>query len=336
MSGPYSSCPVCGSSDAREVSDRDRRGAPLSTVLCRACGHVHNDPIPSEAELIEFYGSRYRIDYKGAAKPRGRQIARNFARVEAFWRAHADVLTGRPRMLDVGAGSGEFLFFAQGLGYEARGIEPNAGYAAYCREDLGLNVATADLASLEQDSTVYDFIRLNHVLEHLRDPVDALWRISAKLAPGGVLYVEVPDVFAYARLKSRGGMFHYGHISNFSPWTLRAAAARAGLAEFPDTADAMADLTAAFFIPGPTMAVEDAVNPENAHRVAAALEAHQASSRPPLAVLSRLVQKLVLRAGEMRLASSLSEPARIGEHYMSRLDRARFSPAQRDLTLSRT
>ena len=154
-----SSCPVCSARDAREVSGKDRHGAPLTTVLCSACGHVYNDPVPSAAELADFYGSRYRVAYKGAAKPRGRQIARNFARIEQYWREHANVLRARARMLDVGAGSGEFLFFAQSLGYAARGIEPNAGYAAYCRDDLGLNVETADIESLAGDEQVGRLLR---------------------------------------------------------------------------------------------------------------------------------------------------------------------------------
>lgn len=321
-----SSCPVCSAHDAREVSAKDRHGDPLVTVLCSACGHVYNDPVPSAAELVEFYGSRYRVAYKGAAKPRGRQIARNFARTEQYWRDHADVLRARTRMLDVGAGSGEFLFFAQSLGYAARGVEPNAGYAAYCREDLGLNVATADIESLANDPEVYDFIRLNHVLEHLRDPVDALARIAAKLAPGGVLYVEVPNVIQYAQMKSKGGMFHYGHISNFSPWTLRAAAGRAGLAELPETAASMAGRTAAFFVRADALPAETAANPENAHRVAAALDAHQNRRFNPLAALARLARKLALRAGETRLAASLAEPRKIGMHYCDKLDAAKFRP----------
>ena len=99
-------------------------------------------------------------------------------------------------------------------------------------------VRTASIEDLHADASTYDFIRLNHVLEHLRDPVEALERIAARLSPDGLLYVEVPDICAYAASKSKGGIFHYGHISNFSAWTLRAAAGRAGLVELAETAPA--------------------------------------------------------------------------------------------------
>lgn len=95
------------------VSDLDRQGKPLTTLLCDGCGHVFNDPIPTAEELAAFYARDYRVSYKGAARPRGRQIARNFELIERYWRQWAQMMTNRPRMLDIGAGSGEFLFVAQ-------------------------------------------------------------------------------------------------------------------------------------------------------------------------------------------------------------------------------
>ena len=153
------------------MSSTDRRGAPLVTLLCKSCGHVFNDPVPSADELAAFYAKAYRVSYKGAARPRGRQIARNFGRVEKFWSRWGHLVRNHPRVLDVGAGSGEFLFFAQSLGYDASGVEPNVDYANFCRNELGLPVRTASIEDLHADASTYDFIRLNHVLEHLRDPV---------------------------------------------------------------------------------------------------------------------------------------------------------------------
>ena len=156
---------------------------------------------------------------KGAARPRRRQILRNFRRVAEHIRTYRDVLIPARKVLDVGAGSGEFACLMRELGKEVTGIEPNAGYAAYCRDDLGLDVRTAHLAPHLFDAAEFDLIRLNHVLEHLNDPVKYLAMIAGWLKPGGVLYVEVPNIEVYCRTKSRGNMFHYGHIWNFNPWT---------------------------------------------------------------------------------------------------------------------
>ena len=237
-----------GQEGLREVvSDTDRHGQPLRTVICMDTGLVRNDPIPGDEELARFYSEDYRTSYKGAAKPRRRQIIRNFRRVAGHIRQFRDVLDPVEKVLDVGAGSGEFAFLMTELGKDVIGIEPNAGYAAYCREDLGLDIRTAHLDPGLFEPGQFDLIRLNHVLEHLNDPVKYLSMMAAWLAPGGTLYVEVPNIETYAREKSRGNMFHYGHIFNFNPWTLRTAAALAGLDEVPETMDRCRDTTGVFF-----------------------------------------------------------------------------------------
>jgi SAM-dependent methyltransferase len=307
------------------VSDLDRQGKPLTTLLCDGCGHVVNDPIPTAEELAAFYARDYRVSYKGATRPRGRQIARNFERIERYWRQWAQMMTNRPRMLDIGAGSGEFLFVAQALSHETQGIEPNVGYAAYCRDELGLPVSTATIEDLEKSDAVYDFIRLNHVLEHMRDPVASLERAARHLADDGVIYIEVPDILGYAAAKSRGRMFHYGHISNFSPWTLRAAAGRAGLVEVDETAPVLRNSTAGFFKKGGRWSVEQTHNRANAEQVREALRGHQERPLAPVAKAVHMARKLLRNVNHTRIAVTASAPRMIGAHYVSRIKDANNS-----------
>jgi len=70
--------------DLVEVSAADRHGKPLRTILNRRTGLVRNDPVPSDAELEQFYSRDYRVAYKGAAKPRKRQAFRNFRRAARY------------------------------------------------------------------------------------------------------------------------------------------------------------------------------------------------------------------------------------------------------------
>ncbi len=331
----HSACPVCLSVEGHVVSDRDRRGQPLTTLVCDGCGHVYNDPIPSSEELAAFYTRDYRVAYKGASRPRGRQIARNFGRVERFWRSWGGLMSDRKGVLDIGAGSGEFLFVAQSLGHEAQGIEPNVGYAAYCRDDLGLAVSTGALEDLEKNDAVFDFIRLNHVLEHMRDPVEALERAARHLAPGGVIYIEVPDIVAYAATKSGGRIFHYGHISNFSPWTLRAAAGRAGLVEMSEPAEHLRNGCAAFFQKGEPWSIEQTRNVANAAQVREAVRSHSARPSEPIRKLLNMARKLIRSVNDALTARRASGPRLIGEHYVSRITRARDSePAARTPVLT--
>ena len=266
-----------GAGDAVEVvSERDRQGNPLRTVLCTETGLVRNDPVPGDEELARFYSEEYRTAYKAAERPRRSQILRNFRRVADHVRRFRDVLEPAGRVLDVGAGSGEFIFLMRALGKEAVGVEPNRGYSIWCREELGLDVRTTHLEPELFETGSFDLIRFNHVLEHLNDPVKYLAMARTWLAPEGVLYVEVPNIEEDCRVKSRGNLFHYGHIWNFNPWTLRAVAGLAGLEELDATRERSAGTTGVVFQAGPVLAAADLVNAENAARVRGLLARHYA------------------------------------------------------------
>jgi len=310
-------CILCGGKRARIVSTRDRRRRPLSSVLCMECGLIHNSPIPTDAELEAFYRDTYRLEYKGAAVPSRRQIVRNFTYVKAFFERNAALFANARTCLDVGAGSGEFLFFAKALGMEAKGIEPNEGYAAYARESLGLDVATGFIQNTEYPEGGADLIRLNHVLEHLNRPVDSLRAIGRWLANDGVIYIEVPNIETYARSKSRGHIFHIGHVFNFNPWTLRACAGLAGFEEVESVRAANAGSTGTFFRKGRRWTAEDARNPENAAHVAEALRRHYAERRLAKTA-AKLMRKLKRHVGATGTGLRLAEPAAIGAHFVER------------------
>ncbi|MBM3608771.1 MAG: class I SAM-dependent methyltransferase, partial [Alphaproteobacteria bacterium] len=167
----------------------------------------------------------------------------------------------------------------------------------FCREEYGLNVRTALLEPPVFEEGSFDFIRLNHVLEHLNDPVKYLAMIARWLKPGGVFYVEVPDIEAYCRSKSKGGMFHYGHIYNFSPWTLRAAAWLAGLQEYAPTAQRCANSTGVFFIHAEEGQAPRTENTDHARMLEELLRVHaQGGSAQPRA--AKMLRKFAVRVDE--------------------------------------
>lgn len=295
------------------VSETDRHGRPLRTLICMETGLVRNDPVPRDEELVQFYAEDYRVAYKGAAKPRRRQVLRNFRRAAEYVRTFRDVLEPAAHVLDVGAGSGEFAFLMTRFGKTVKGIEPNSTYATYCRETLGLDVQTAHLSPDLFGPEQFDLIRLNHVLEHLNDPITHLRQIAVWLKKSGLLYIEVPNIEAYCREKSRGGMFHYAHIFNFNPWTLRTCAGLAGLTEAPETAERTSGSTGVFFRRDTSAAQSITTESlENAQHVRALINAHYAGAFSHGRAAKPFV-KLAKRFEETLSGLALGPPAAIGE-----------------------
>jgi SAM-dependent methyltransferase len=78
------------------------------------------------------------------------------------------------------------------MGMSAKGCEPDAGASATCRE-LGLDVHQGEVFDAPFDNESFDVITLNHVIEHVRQPLQLLVKLYDLLAPGGVLWLALPN-----------------------------------------------------------------------------------------------------------------------------------------------
>lgn len=220
-------CNVCGSTHARQIAGRDRDGRPLRTVMCQDCGLVWTDPRPDAEAIRRFYTHDYRSAYKGAAEPKRKHVLRETRRAIARFRRVEPLLFAGARVLDVGAGAGFFPHVLQSRGFEVLGIEPNRGYCEWGMATFGVNVRNGTLQDFEFSDQPFDLITLNHVLEHLPDPGEALARLRSWLKPEGLLVVEVPNVESEFHAPNK--RFHIGHLYNFSPDNLVRLARTQGL-----------------------------------------------------------------------------------------------------------
>jgi SAM-dependent methyltransferase len=221
-----SPCRLCGSEERQLLASRGRGFVPLTTVICRGCGLVSHHPLPDPAAVAAFYATQYRVAYKGGWEPKRKHALR--AQRGAIARAArlAPLLPPGARVLDAGASSGEFTYVMDRLGFAARGIEPNRGYAGFARRVYGVAVQDGGLEEATIPPASLDLVTLNHVLEHLADPWDALERIGRWLAPEGLLFIEVPNLAGVR--KQAANTFHAAHIWNFTPETLAELAWQAG------------------------------------------------------------------------------------------------------------
>ena len=315
-------CALCGATNHHLVSTKDRHGSALRTILCSGCGIITNDPIPSDEELAAFYKNDYRTAYKGTPEPRMRQVWRNFSRIEQHMLDNRAVYISGMKCLDLGSGSGELMFLANAIGMNSTGVEPNEGYANYCRTKLGLDVANQTLEETNFAPENFDLIRLSHVLEHMRDPVRSLKVLHGSLKADGIIYIEVPDIEAEAARKMHGKMFHFGHLYNFNPVTLRLAAALAGFEELPQTAERLRPTTGAFFVKakGAPKIPSDLVS--NAAVMKQAMDEHSVRQLPQPkggSATGRVVAVVSLRLKEMLQARRFSQHRDIANNFAAQL-----------------
>jgi SAM-dependent methyltransferase len=118
--------------------------------------------------------------------PRQREKADEFVR-------HLPSRPGRPRLLDVGCGEGEFLAEMAGLGWDAEGIDPTADAVKAARM-RGVRVTQGDLTDVELEEGAFDAITMRLAFEHIPEPVGALRACHRALKPGGVLWISAPNI----------------------------------------------------------------------------------------------------------------------------------------------
>jgi SAM-dependent methyltransferase len=163
-----------------------------------------------------------------ALPPEKSDNAARIARVKAFAAAHFRMMAP-PRLLDVGAGLGVFPYAVKQTGWACTAIDPDPRAVRHLRARVGVEAICGDFMKLE-GLRRFDVVTLNKVLEHVEHPVDMLSRAQAVLAPGGFVYVELPDGEMAACAGSAREEFFIEHLHVFSFASTVMLANRAGFA----------------------------------------------------------------------------------------------------------
>ena len=229
-------CPVCESPDYDDVVSLpqlpvlinaqvrpdealDVPRGDIDLVVCLRCAHVFNR---SFDERLLDYDATYEntLHYS----PRFQEFARSLA--ERLVASHD--LAGA-RVAELGSGPGHFLSMLCDAGAgEGFGWDPS-----YDPERLGApdhpGVSISDDLFPDDGSFPARLAFSQHVLEHLRNPVDALAAQGrAVAAQQGVVYTEVPNGQYMIQQCALWDVI-YEHLSYFVPTSLELACRRAGL-----------------------------------------------------------------------------------------------------------
>lgn len=100
--------------------------------------------------------------------------------------------SNKNRLLDLGCGNGDFLVFARELGWDVMGLDVDKG-AVKATLSKGINAQLGSIESLNKED-MFDMITLNHVIEHVYNPVELIQECYKHLNPGGKLWLETPNI----------------------------------------------------------------------------------------------------------------------------------------------
>lgn len=213
-----------------------------SFVYCKSCRIGFVNPFPTAEVLRCFYGTDY--TYHAETNKRGpiqnikiafaslryrKIVSPGFfgilsqslaALIESVTRHTISYSLGIPaalpknaRILDYGCGSGEWLLRMKDCGYSNLfGWDMAANVNNIKRlNDSGITATTEDSVALfEQNS--FDCIRLEHVFEHLLDPINVITGLKKLLKPSGMLVMTFPSIYPWEPVDKIPASPHIAHM----------------------------------------------------------------------------------------------------------------------------
>ncbi|MFV0605762.1 MAG: class I SAM-dependent methyltransferase [Niabella sp.] len=221
----YSHCPACKSdknTGVFSVKDYTVSGEQFQILECGNCSLRFTQDVPVQDAIGKYYKSEDYISHtdngKGLVnklykKVRKLTMQQKFAIVKKYTRLQKGAL------LDIGCGTGSFLYTMQTQGWRVTGLEPDADARQVAQSLHGLQVLPShEIFSLQTEA--FNAITLWHVLEHVHQLHEYVAQFKKLMAPGGKLFIAVPN-YTSKDAKSYGKYWAAydvpRHLYHFSP-----------------------------------------------------------------------------------------------------------------------
>ena len=199
----------------------------LSPAICRSCGLVLIEPMwtdEDKAAVIPSSRQLHRARLAEAPVEAGfRRMRHRAARCMQCLQRYV-----RPgeEVLEIGAGDGTLLQMLRDHGARVTGTDLDPHGARFVKEKLGIPMVVAPFEEADFGGRRFDAIVSAHVIEHVFEPVSVLARAWDLLKPGGLIFLETPNI-----LRPKVGprrLFSIPHNFYFSPRTLALSLRKAG------------------------------------------------------------------------------------------------------------
>ena len=173
-----------------EVKDHSVSGESFRLEYDEQLHMYVTTPKPSEEKLPSYYASENYIshtDGKRSLFEKMYQVVKGIT-LSRKQKLLTSYLPAKGSLLDIGAGTGDFLEYATQKGWNISGVEPSEKARALAKQK---NISLTE--SLPEEEITYDAITMWHVLEHVYDLEGQLIWLKEKLSREGVLFIAVPN-----------------------------------------------------------------------------------------------------------------------------------------------
>lgn len=220
------------------LAHRAGLGVECEVWRCQRCGLIFPNPMPFP---LGGFDQHYGVDpheYFEHHLRDDKDISASGLLSQA-----EELIQGKGKLLDIGAGRGELLRAARTAGWEVEGIEPSSRFAEVAAGYSGAKIRSEPVERCGFPTGSFDCVVLSAVLEHLYNPDESMREISRILRKGGVVFLDVPNENGlyfkvgnfYQKLRGRDWVVNIAptfspfHIFGFGPRSLRALLAKHGL-----------------------------------------------------------------------------------------------------------
>jgi len=165
----------------------------FSLIRCVNCGLLYTQPFPEPGHINRYYDSQEYTSHTSASLTVKNVLYRIARRIALSYKLgliknYSDV----GKILDVGAGSGDFLNYCRTKGWIVEGIEANTNARITAKEKFGLELHPST-NEYKPSSAKFDVITMWHALEHFPNPQDQIEFNRKHLNDDGLMLIALPD-----------------------------------------------------------------------------------------------------------------------------------------------